>query len=148
MSMSSSNKLYLDKSSSLPLSSSLLLALLFSEDGSLFTVLEMLLLGAFSSRLLERDSFSLDELDFLARFGDDFFERFRLLLSEEDDDEVLSSLDRERDRDRERDLERFLDRFELSDLLLLLDFFFRRPNSSYSESEDSLSLYSTTPRSL
>ena len=148
MSMSSSKRLYLDRSSSLPLSSSLLLLLL--GDGSFCAGLEMLLLTAFSgslsSRLLRRCSFSLDELDLRSRFDEDLRERFLLLLSDEEDDELLS-LERDLDLDLER-VSRLLERFELSDLLLLLVFFFRRPNSSYSESEGSLSLYSTTSRSL
>lgn len=147
MSMSSSKRLYFDRSSSLPLSSSLLL---LEEVVSFRAILELLLLGVFSSRLFRRESLSLDELDFLSRFDDDLLDRFRLLLSDEEDDELLS-LERDRDRDLDLDLERVsrrLERFELSDLLSLLVLFLRRPNSSYSESDDCLSLYSTTSRSL
>lgn len=105
---------------------------------------------------LRRESRSLDddELDLRLRFGGDFLDRFRRLLSDDDDDDELVSLrdldlerDLDRERDRERDRSRRLERFELIDLLLLL-FFLRRPNSSYSESEDSRFLYSTTSRSL
>lgn len=96
---------------------------------------------------LRRESLSLDELDLRLRFGGDFRDRFLRLRSE--DDELLL----DRDRDLDRDLCRRLERFELIDLLppppqLLPPFFFRLPNSSYSESEDSLALYSTTSRSL
>lgn len=78
---------------------------------------------SFSSRLECR---SLDdELDLRSRFGvGDFRERFRRLLSEEEDDELLS-LDLERDLER---VSRRLERFELKDLRLLG--FFLRPNSS------------------
>lgn len=102
---------------------------------------------------LRRESRSLDdELDLRSRFdGGDFRERFRRLLSDDEDDELLS-LDRERDleRDLERVLSRRLERFELTVLRLPLFSlgFLRRPNSSYSESEDSGSLYSTFSRSL
>lgn len=158
MSMSSSNRLYFDRSSSLPLSSPLLLLvlllLLLEEYGSFRGALEFLLLaGAGWCRFsFLRESLSLDELDFRSRFGGDFRTRFLLLLSDEEDEELLSldlSRDLDLDLDLERDLERvsrLLERFELIDLLLL--FFFRRPNSSYSESEGSRSLYSTTSRSL
>lgn len=138
-SRSSSNRLYFDKSSSLPLSSSLLEAC-WSFGGGF----EVLLLVDSSFRFESR---SLDELDFRLRFGGDLRERFLLLRSDEEDDEELS-LERDRDLDLERERERLrLERFEFTDLLLLL-FFFRLPNSSYSESDDSRLLYSTTSRSL
>lgn len=100
MSMSSSKRLYLDRSSSLPLSSSSLLELL-EECRSFCASLEfLLLLGDFSFSLrLESCSLDEDELELRSRFVDgDFRERFRLLRS---DDE----LDRERDRDLERRFE-------------------------------------------
>lgn len=109
--------------------------------------LEFVMLTDFSGR---RVSFSL-ELDFLSRLGGDFLERLRRLLSDDDEDELLSlERDLERRRLRDLDLERLLRRLER---LLLIDFrssrrFLRRPNSSYSESDDSRSLYSTTSLSL
>ena len=153
-SRSSSNKLYFERSSSLPLSSSSLLRL--EERDSFLTTLgiELLVNGGFSCWIFDSLSVFDELLDFRLRFGGEFFELRFLLLRSDDEDEELLSLERERDRDRdlERDLD--LDRlllrlecFELMDLLSLC-FFFRRPNSSYSESEDSRSLYSTTPLSL
>lgn len=110
--------------------------------------LEFVLLEVFSGR---RESFSL-ELDLLSRLGD-FLERLLRLLSEDEDDELLSlerDLERRRLRDLDLDRERLLRRL---DLLLLSDFrssrrFLRRPNSSYSLSDESRSLYSTTSLSL
>lgn len=111
----------------------------------------LLLVGVVCGRVsLFRESLSL-ELVFRSRFGGDFLNLFLLLRSDEEDEELLSlDLSRDLDLDLERDLDRESrrrERFEFIDLLLL--FFFRRPNSSYSsESEGSRSLYSTTSRSL
>lgn len=157
ISKSSSNRSYLDKSASLPLSSSSSSSSTLCFGGGDFS-LGASFFGRSSVTLLggRLDSRSLDESD---DDDEDVCRRRRLLLGDGDLLERLRRRSRSDDEDElerdERDLERERERRasreprELTVFLLLsLFFFLRRPNSSYSESDETGSLYSTLARSL